>query len=1459
MNIRILSIIVFLGHLLSGYPQVLTAQDYFFKNITAEDGLSSNIVRHINKDSRGYMWICCDNALNQYNGDIFKKYIHIPGDSTSITSGGISSTLEDNDGILWISTKNGVSTFDYKTEKFKRVFEIQGDSSFVRNLYLTRENELLIVVTSGIYIYNREQQKVKKFLQSRIDKDASVLTEDNFGNLYLGTGGNGIVVISSDRKRNFIKEISSTDFKGANSIQSMVVDAKGKLWIGTRNGFFTANISKNINELNFQINQVLDKDGNLLQISFNMIHCLAIDERNKIWIGTENGLNIYEPETHKLEIQYSSKNLQGGLSNNLILYIYNDKCNGIWIGTYQGGMNFYSKGNIPFPDKIPFINHTENKLIQYVKSVYQQPDGKLWIGTDFGLLSFTDKFQLEKTYTYTGQPGSMPIGGVTAIHTDKFNNFWVGTWGGGVSRLDSITGKFVSYSKLDGENKTDSLFTGDCNIVAIEEDINGDLWILNKFKVIDRYNHKIGSFQHFDISRQIGRPNMEITSVDKDKNDNLWIGATGAGLIKFDTKTFKSELFAPSLNKSPELDTDIPSTDVYSVHVHKSGKIWLGTAKGLSQLDPESKKFVNYSTENGLNSETVLGVISDNNGNIWLSTLNGISRLDTAANNFLNYNVDEGVVSNAEVAYKNYDGMLFFAGVNGITVFHPDSIWRNELAPPIVFTDFKLFDKSILFNNKILPFHVNEVNDIVLDYSQNDITINFMALNFIQRNKNVYKCILEGFDKEWNYLGATNEVKYPNLNPGTYYFKVKAANNSGVWNNTERVLKISVRTPWWKTFIFRISEITLIIGLVFLVIRLRTIQLVYQKKELEQKVHERTREIEKQQVVLQKQAKKLIESNNLLVFNQNEIERQKESITLQKNSLEEKNEILEQQKEQILQQKIQAEKMASQLHEADVKKINFLTNISHEFRTPLSLIFSPLDKSLREFATIDKEKLHTRLKLMYRNTLRLLRLINEFLDLSKIEAGLLKLSVGKGNISKYISGIVESYRYLAEQKNVHLSFKSEMENIKCFFDADKIEKILNNLLSNAFKFTPRGGEIHVELQVFEKNNTGETERLQISIKDNGVGIDEKFQKQIFERFFQIEAKEEQPSGTGIGLALTQELISIYRGNIELESKPGKGSKFIVTLPCSAKHFQANEISSESISNFHQANEWVFSNELASEELPVNEEKKFDTHKPIVLLVEDNTDIVRFLKDEFSGSFNFVFANDGFKGFEKAITILPHAIILDVMMPKMSGYQLCEKLKSDERTCHIPVIFLTALAEKSEQMEGLEYGADDYITKPFDIDLLKIKINNLIESRKKLKLLYQKKVSLKTFELIPDSADEKLIDKILKTVDKEISNSSFGVEELSKNVGMSRTHLYRKVLELTNQSPVELIRNLRLEKAAKLLHENKFYVSEIAYMTGFTEISYFRKIFKDFYGVSPSDFAKGIKPMAESDENPVSQE
>lgn len=1453
MKIHISCIFIFFLSLLLYQSKNSFGQDYYFTHLTAEDGLSSNIIRCITKDSRGYLWVGCDNALNRYDGSNCIQYVHNPNDSTTITGGAIKSVMEDKEGLLWISTNNGVCTFNYKTETFKKFFDCETENISGGGLYMSKKNEFFLCSPNGLYLFSKSTNKFKKYFQSAVDFRASTMIEDDFGNLYIGTWENGLIVFKENRKDYVVKNIQpEADSIYAGSITSMVIDKTGIIWIGTRNGFYYGECPGNNDISKIKIKPVVDQQGKLLQISHSMVYCLNIDDNDKIWIGTENGLNIYDPKSQKLQIVYSTKNTTGGLSNNLVSTLYKDSDGGMWVGTYQGGLNYFSEGNVLFKDKIPFITQSENKKIQYAKSVYQDFNGKLWVGTDYGLLCFSKQFQLEKTYTHSSQSGSLSIGGVNAIYTDKTGVFWVGTWGGGVNKLDEKSDTFIKYSKIEQKNTTDSTLTGDCITRAFAEDSKGYLWIVNMFDIIDRYDRKNNSFKLFNIANQINRPSLEIKSVDMDLDDNLWFGTIGAGLIKFDTKTFKTELFAPLQNKNINIKSNLPSQDVYSVHIQKSGRIWLGTGSGLCEFDPRTKTFTTYSTERGLNSEMVLGVVSDDTNQIWLSTLKGISKFDINTGYFVNYDVNDGVIPNAEVAYKSKNGMMFFAGVNGITAFHPDSIWKNQKAPPIVFTDFKLFDKSILFDQKLLPNHVNETEEIVLNYFQNTITINFQALNYIQPTKNIYSCILQGFDEDWNYLGVKNETKYTNLDPGTYYFKIKAANNSGVWNNTERVLKIVIRPPWWKTLLFRILAVILILSLTGFLIWFRTIQLVHQKQVLKKKVEERTLEIEKQKLELKTHADKLLQTNSLLVLNQKEIELQKEAITKQKNKLEEKNEILEQQKEQILVQKIQTEKMASQLHEVDQKKIKFLTNISHEFRTPLSLIFSPLDKSLREFANIDKEKLHSRLKLMYRNTLRLLRLINEFLDISKIEAGLLKLNVGKGNISNYISGIIETYRYLSEQHNIHLNFKSDMGNASCFFDADKIEKIINNLLSNAFKFTPYGGEINIELRIFEIDDTGEVERLQICVKDNGAGIDEKYQQQIFERFFQIDNKVEQISGTGIGLALTQELISIYRGTIALESKSGKGSKFIVTLPCNLKYFKANEITSESISNFHQSSEWFYSNELGNNESLVIVDKK-SNNKSVVLLVEDNEDIIQFLYEEFSDEFNFVFANDGFKGYEKAVSILPQAIILDVMMPKMNGYQLCDKLKNDERTCHIPIIFLTALAEKAEQMEGMENGADDYITKPFDVDLLKQKVINLIETRNKLKLLYQKKLSIESFEGYPDSADEKLIQKIIAVVNKEIANSNFGVEELSKNIGVSRSHLYRKIRDITDQSAVEFIRNIRLGKASKLLKQNKFYISEVAYMSGFSEISYFRKIFKDFYGVSPSNFAKGETSIEDESE------
>ncbi len=1438
-------LILLLGHFCIFFPEELFAQDYHFTKITSEDGLSSNIVQNINKDSRGYLWIGCNNALNRYNGSTFTKFIHNPGDSTSIESGALSCIIEDKDSTLWVATKNGVCTFNYKTEKFNRVFNADSENTIIKNLFLTGKNDLFVISTKGTFKYNRKLDKFEKFFQTSVDLEASVMVGDNQGHFYFGTWGNGIIYWDSIRNDYFTEMITAKNsLNDENNIESLVIDKKGTLWIGTRNGFYYGKLSEKDGVIKLNINQVKDKDGKHW-LGDTKIHSLVFDENNKLWVGTENGLCIFDPETLSQQMLYARKSDPEGLNNNLINCLFNDPNSGIWIGTYQGGVNFYSKGNTPFKDRIPFISQSDDAKIRYVKSVYQGADEKLWVGTDFGLHRFSKEFQLEKAYSNSPEQGSLSVGGVTAIYSDKENNFWVGTWGGGVNLLDPGNGRFIKYSNEVGKNTTDTTLTGDSNIRAFIEDSKGFLWVVCMFGVVDRYNPNTKSFKSIDVASEVGRPNMEIKSVDIDKDDNLWLGSTGAGLIKLDTKTLKPELIA-SPGKDDFTNNHALGVDIYAVHIDKLERMWLGTDRGVCVFDPVRRKFTNYSSTRGLNSEMVLGVTSDNNENIWVSTLKGISKLDTRTGYFSNFDAADGVISNAEIAYKNKNGILFFAGVNGIVTFNPDSIWTNQQIPPVVFTDFRLFDKSIMFDRKLMPDHIDETEEIVLMYYQNSFTIGFAALNFIHPAKNVYSCLLEGFNSEWGYIGSQNEIKYTNLNPGTYYFKVKAANNSGVWNNQERVLKIIIRPPWWKTLLFRILVVALIVTLTGVIIKIRTLQLEHQKKELLAKVKERTLEIEKQQTELKNQAETLLKTNSILLTNQKEIEQQKEAILYQKNTLEEKNLVLEQQKEQILRQQKLAEAMSNQLHEADIKKIKFLTNISHEFRTPLSLIFSPLEKSLREFKQIDQDKLYERLKLMYRNTMRLLRLINEFLDISKIEDGLLKMNVGRGNIHSFIYGIIDAYSYLSEQKNIHFRYISEMEHVNCFFDSDKVDKILNNLLSNAFKYTPPEGVIIVRLKAFSINENNETDYLQICVEDTGIGIKEEFKNKIFERFYQIDSNEMQASGTGIGLALTQELISIYGGTVTMESESGKGSKFLVNLPCSSKHFKANEIRKDLIINYHKSSENYYSNEFINS-LPEDvENQELNSKKATLLVVEDNKDIVQFLRDQFSVDYNFVYSYDGMSGFQKAISVLPQVIILDVMMPKMNGFELCEKLKKDERTCHIPIIFLTALAEKSEQMEGLEYGADDYITKPFDVDLLKIKVFNLIELRKKLKLIYQKKLSFESFGTTPESADEKLIQRIMKVVNKELANPAFGVEELSKAVGLSRTHLYRKILEITQQTPVEFIRNIRLAKAANLLEQNKFYISEVAFMTGFSEISYFRKIFKDFYGVTPSEYANGQK-------------
>ncbi|MFH0758029.1 MAG: response regulator, partial [Bacteroidota bacterium] len=463
----------------------------------------------------------------------------------------------------------------------------------------------------------------------------------------------------------------------------------------------------------------------------------------------------------------------------------------------------------------------------------------------------------------------------------------------------------------------------------------------------------------------------------------------------------------------------------------------------------------------------------------------------------------------------------------------------------------------------------------------------------------------------------------------------------------------------------------------------------------------------------------------------------------------------------------------------------------------------------------------------------------------------LKLKISEGDIFTNINGIVHAYRFIASQKNITYDYSCSRDSYKCYFDPDKIEKILYNLLSNAFKYTPQNGWIHILIDFIGKEE--KPAEIQIKVSNSARIIPPEQLARIFERFYQADSSgNTKIPGTGIGLALTQDLVSIYRGTIEVTSNSADGTTFTVTLPVSLESFACDEIVSD-MPEVDELTLQLIAIEGQTEDRDSADQKNSEERsgtvdaaavtKPTILIVDDNSDIRTYLKYNLSDEYETMEAINGTEGLKKALDCIPKLVICDVMMPGMDGYELCAEIKTDIRTCHIPVIILTAKASEEDRLESIETGADAYIAKPFDLRVLKTRIKQLISSREQLKQLFRRELTIGPSTVLVESTDEALMKRILKVMSNNISDPDFGVEELGKEVGLSRTHLYRKIKQLNGSTAIEFVRNMRLQRAAQLFEQNKLYVAEVAYQSGFKELSYFRKIFKDFYGMSPKEYIR----------------
>lgn len=1352
---------------------------YQFSQLNRSSGLSHNQVNCIFKDSEGFMWFGTASGLNRYDGYTFKVFKHDANDKKSLLDDFITNIFEGPDKKLWVATRNGYCFYDPATEQFNSDMALMANALKLP-VYPTvskiipggKSDFWFVCPDSGLYRYHEPSRTTTRydhrshvFLYSNLVSD---ITQDAAGNIWI-VYRNGVVE-KFDVKHGAITYCTNIVSKASSNkdgYYAITVDKDNDLWLYTPNldsGVYYYSPSTGVF-------RHITKESEGVKLKSNIISNVVQANDGLIWIATDHGgINILDKKSSRITYLLNREDDTKSLRQNSVI-LYKDDAGIMWTGTFKEGVSYYHKNIIRFPLYRHFASDPGSLPFEDVNKFVEDKNGNLWIGTNGGgLIYFDRKTGGFKQYKYDAKnPNSLSNDIIVSLCIDHDQKLWIGTYFGG---LDCFDGKTFTHYKHDDKVATS---IADNRIWNIFEDSSHRLWI----------GTFAGGLQLFDRSKKIFSPPFKqtdirspyVSSIFEDRKGNMWVGGYfGVDVI------LKNTGHIAHYSNSPTGTNHLISNNVNRINEDSRGLIWITTREGLSILNPATNIFISLTRKNGLPDNSILDILEDNKGRMWLSTANGLSRITltprkgTYSFRFENFDETDGLQGrefNVNAALKTSKGELIFGGGHGFNIFDPSGIHANINKPKLIFTDFLLFNKSVKANEEldghvIFSKAISATQEIILNHNENVFTIEFAALNFFNPNKVKHQYMMEGFDKDWlDADNATRKATYTNLDAGNYIFKVRAISQEGRWDPDYISLRIKVLPPFWKSTLAYLIYLLLIVAILFLM-RRRGIQKIRRQFAVEK---------EKQE------AKLLIEH-----------ERQE----------------------------------ARRMHELDMMKIKFFTNVSHEFRTPLSLIIAPVDKILKH--TENTEQKH-QLQLVNRNAKRLLNMVNQLLDFRKMEVQELRLHARSGDIIGFIKEMAYSFSDIAEKKQIRFMFDSEVEKLVINFDHDKIERIIFNLLSNAFKFTPEGGYVSVLLTVLEK--APEKYLLEIKIIDTGIGIPLDKQEKIFERFFQNDVPDSMVNqGSGIGLSITREFVNLHNGEISVESEPGQGSYFTILLPVDLATEAAEQIPSD------QAD---ISEPAKTEDEVWTQPATGSAKKLTVLLVEDNEDFRFYLKDNLNETFQIMEAANGKEGWQKTLALHPNLVVTDISMPEMNGIDLCRKIRNDKRTSHIPVVLLTAITGEEQQLEGLETGANDYLTKPFNFEILLSKLKNILAIQEDMRKTYQKQLDVKPTDVETESFDEAFIKKALQLIEKNIDNADFSVEELSSELCVSRVTLYKRALALTGKSPVELIRSIRLKRAAQLLESSQLTISQISYKVGFKSQKYFVRSFKAEFNCLPSAY------------------
>ena len=1367
----------------------------YFRHITEEDGLLDGTVLSLYQDQKGYMWFGTGGGLFKYDGISFTSYQNSPGDSTSLPHNIVHNLFQTKEGTLWIATGSGLAQYDDRGDSVVR---------FAPKLYYT---------ISDIY-------------------------EDSAGVLWVATFNNGLYRV--DPVTGHFDRFAPTEPEDILGkfwvVNSVMEDKAGTLWVSSITGLYHLD-----HESNTLVRHISDRSA---QWGGGPDHILQVLEdpvyEDALLLVEARGVSRYTPETGAYESlltfpieEYGNDGTWWSMPQAAVFDPTDEHV--LWVVNPEAGLFRLDTSSGQFQQFNTYAQ-TRSTILGRPNAIYLDRSGLIWIGTGVGVSRFDPTVQPFTLYDYES---GLQSSSVTGIVEDPDGNMWITTGDNimhpALTRLDPKTGEVrhwydEHYYDISVSHEERSPAFGTV-VFSLDLDLDGYLWIGSHNNGLVRFDPEQEAFTYYqydqDDSGSLSH-NM-VQSMHTDQKGTLWVGtAYGLNRLNREDSTFVRYFYGSSWQ---------PTSSIQALYEDDEGKLWVGTHGGLKYKRSESDEFVHVYPSDGYNSSR--GIISVNTlvqgkkvpNVFWLGTDAGLLRLEAISESYvatlevgvpeasitailedeegylwittrgkglIRYLPESGEVRNFGAEYKvkskdfwwnassvNSSGHFLFGGAEGLIVVDPLQINEHAVPPTVQVTDIKLFGRSLHESEDIEETRSREgVTSLQLTHEQNSITFDFVSLDYGDPIRNQYAYRMRGLQDEWVMLGTQHSITFPRLDPGDYVFQVRAANSSGIWNNDAPTsVRVVIAPPWWRTMWAYVGY-----GLILLVGVAAIDRWQRRRIRQEEKKHAAIREAQ-----------------------------------LRAELSEEKNQHLE---------------------EIDRVRTRFFANISHEFRTPLTLIMSPLEEIENEQKPV--EWLRRQVPVMHRNAGRLLRLVNQLLDLARIEAGSMRLHLQLFDLAEFLKELTLSFSPLAERDGITLLFDTPLPHLQVNLDKDKVEKIVTNLLSNAFKFTMRGGKIRVGLVMNETSDGDHENSFILTVSDTGIGVPGELLPHIFDRFYQVDnTSTRSKEGTGIGLALVKELIELHGGRIGVSSERGFGTTFTIHLPVSA---QSSPSSRHTRKLPTEDGSWSSAIELekmallaSNGERPLSDEKQPKiSHKGTVVIVDDNPDIRSLLTNHLSTQLQVLEASDGDVGLSLIRESRPDLVISDVMMPKIDGNVLCRMIKEDPALQHIPVILLTAKAEEEDRIAGLKGGADDYLTKPFSLRELEVRVTNLILSRQQLRDHYSGLLRVESTDTVIPSEENEFMTNVLEAMNQRLGDSNFNTDWLASEMNMSRRQLERKVKALTQKTPAELMRQLRLDRAANILKARPGSIAEVAYAVGFKSPAHFSVAFKKSFGFTPSE-------------------